>query len=126
MTIKTLHGPINFQLQRFKNSQECVEKEETYFSLTGQFQEVYITQRLQELSAYYSTILSYKEVENLVIRVTGEKQISDQKAWQIVNDKAVEISQFWKKEVEKTLNNKELQFPKIQEKIDIYEAHIGF
>jgi len=122
VTIKTLHGPINFQLQRFKDSQEYVEKEETYFSLTKQFQEVYITQRLQELSAYYSTILSYKEVENLVIRVTGEKQISDQTAWQIVNNKAVKISQFWKKEVEKTLNNKELNFPKIQDKIDIYDS----
>ena len=99
-----------------------MEKEETYFSLTGQFQEVYITQRLQELSAYYSTILSYKEVENLVIRVTGEKQISDQKVWQIVNDKAVEISQCWKNEVEKTLNNKQLIFPKIQDKIDIYDS----
>ena len=65
MTIKTLHGPINFQLQRFRNSKPCAKKEETYFSLTGQFQEVYMTPRLQELSGYYSTILSYKEVENL-------------------------------------------------------------
>ena len=59
--------------------------------LTGQFQDVYITPRLQELSAYYSTILSYKEVENLVICITGDQQISDQKAWQIVNDKAVVV-----------------------------------
>jgi hypothetical protein len=81
-----------------------------------------MTPRLQELSAYYSTILSYKEVENLVIRVTGDQQISDQKAWQIVNDKAVKISQFWQDEVEKTLNSKELSFPKIQDKIDIYDS----
>jgi hypothetical protein len=122
VTISTLHGPIHFQLQRFRDGTSGTKTEEDYFSLTGQFQKVYITQRLQELSAYYSTILSYKEVENLVVRVTGDKQISDQKAWQIVNDKAVEISQCWKNEVEKTLNNKELIFPKIQDKIDIYDS----
>jgi len=122
VTIKTLHGRITFRVQRFKNSTQPTEKEQNYFDLTGQFQEVYITPRLQELSAYYSTILSYKEVENLVIRITGDQQISDQKAWQIVNDKAVEISQSWQNEVEKTLNNKELSFPKIQDKIDIYNS----
>jgi len=122
VTISTLHGSIHFQLQRFRDGKPGAKKEGNYFSLTGHFQAVYITQRLQELTAYYSTILSYKQVENLVLRVTGEKQISDQKAWQIVNDKAVEISQFWKKEVEKTLNNEELHFPKIQDKIDIYDS----
>ncbi len=122
VTIKTLHGRIGFEVQRFKNKTQPTEKGENYFELTEQFQEVYITPRLQELSAYYSTILSYKEVENLVIRVTGDKQISDQKAWQIVNDKAVEISQSWQDQVEKTLSNKELSFPKIQDKIDIYDS----
>ena len=120
--IKTLHGRIRFEVQRFKNKIQSAKKGENYFELTKQFQEVYITPRLQELSAYYSTILSYKEVENLVIRVTGDKQISDQKAWQIVNDKAVEISQSWQDQVEKTLNNKALSFPKIQDKIDIYDS----
>ena len=47
VTIKTLHGPIHFQLQRFKDSPSGDKKKETYFSLTGQFQEVYITPRLQ-------------------------------------------------------------------------------
>lgn len=122
VTIKTLHGRITFKVQRFKNGLQPTEKEQNYFGLTGQFRDSYITSRLQELSAYYSTILSYKEVENLVIRITGDQQISDQKAWQIVNDKAMEISQSWQNEVEKTLNNKELSFPKIQDKIDIYDS----
>lgn len=108
VTIKTLHGRIRFEVQRFKNKTRPTEKGENYFELTEQFRKVYITPRLQELSAYYSTILSYKEVENLVSRVTGDKQISDQKAWQIVNDKAVEIGQSWQDQVEKTLNNKKL------------------
>jgi hypothetical protein len=122
VTIKTLHGRIRFKVQRFIDNTQPTEKEQSYFDLTRQFQDIYVTPRLQELSAYYSTLLSYKEVENLIIRVTGDKQISDQKAWQIVNDKAVEISQSWQNEVEKTLNNKELSFPKIQDKIDIYDS----
>jgi hypothetical protein len=123
VTIKTLHGRITFKVQRFKNGVQPTEKEQNYFDLTRQFQDIYVTPRLQELSAYYSTILSYKEVENLVIRVTGDQQISDQKAWQIVHDKAVEISQSWQNEVEKTLNNKELSFPKIQDNIDLYDSN---
>jgi len=58
VTISTLHGSIHFQLQRFRDGTPDAKKEQNYFNLTGQFQEVYITQRLQELTAYYSTILS--------------------------------------------------------------------
>ena len=36
--------------------------------------------------------------------------------------KAVEISQAWQIEVEQTLGNKALSFPKIQDKIDIYNS----
>lgn len=81
-----------------------------------------MTLRLQELSAYYGTLLSYKHVENLVTRITGAPQLSDQKVWQIVNDKAVEIGQAWRSEAEKTLNNGELPFPKTQEKVGIYDG----
>jgi hypothetical protein len=109
-------------MQRFREGVRPTEKEGTYFSLTGQFQEGYITPRLQELSAYYSTLLSYQHVENLVTRITGVRQLSDQKIWQIVNDKAVEISRVWRIEAEETLNSKALSFPKIQEKVDIYDG----
>lgn len=43
--------------------------------------------------AYYINRLSYKEVENLAKRVTGEKQLSDQGIWAEVREKAGEISQ---------------------------------
>lgn len=42
-----------------------------------------------------------------MVRVTGDQQLSDQKIWQIVGDKAVEISQAWQIEVEQTLSSKE-------------------
>ena len=112
-------------MQRFREGARSTKKEETYFSLTGQFQEGYITPRLQELSAYYSTLLSYQHVENLVTRITGFQQLSDQKIWQIVNDKAVEISRVWRIEAEETLNSKALSLPKIQEKVGLNETSRG-
>ena len=117
-----MHGRIVFKVQRFKTGAIPGDKEPTYFSLTEQFRDVYITPRLQELSAYCSTIVSYSQVENLVMRITGDRQISDQKAWQIVNDKAVEIGRSWQRVVEKKPNDKALSFPKIREKIDIYDS----
>lgn len=122
MTIKTLHGRITFQVQRFKDGTRPAEEEQTYFELTGQFQTGYISLRLQEFSAYYSNRLSYQEVENLVLRVTGDRQLSDQKIWQIVHGKMVEISQAWQMEVEQTLSNPALSFPKIQDNIDLYDG----
>lgn len=65
--------------------------------------------------------MSYTEVANLIGRVTGDRQLSDQKVRQIVVDKTVEISQRLRGEVEGQLSNQELTFPKIEEKIDIYD-----
>jgi DNA-directed RNA polymerase specialized sigma54-like protein len=38
--------------------------------------------------------LSYANVAELIHRVTGDRQLSDQKIWQIAKEKAVEIQQF--------------------------------
>lgn len=121
VTIKTLHGRIHFKVQRFIDTTKSADQEQSYFDLTAQFPEVYITPRLQELTAHYSTLLSYKEVDHLIVRMTGERQISDQKAWQIVNDKAAEISQSWQIKTEKTLNDPQWSFPEIQGNLDIYD-----
>ena len=77
---------------------------------------------MQELAGYYSNRLSYANVANLVERVTGERQLSDQKIWEIARDKTVEISQAWQAKVEKTRNDSELSFPEIQEKINLYDS----
>jgi hypothetical protein len=88
--------------------------------LTDQFKERYISDRLQEFSAYYSNRLSYAQVANLISRVTGDRQLSDQKVRQLVVDKTVEISQRLQNEVKEQLSNPELIFPKIKEEIEIY------
>jgi len=45
------------------------------------------------LSAYYSNRLSYTEVEQLIVRLTGDQLLSDQTINQIVLKKAEAISQ---------------------------------
>ena len=90
LEIKTLHGKIHFKVQRFKIKDS--DEDVTYFDLTNQFQDGYISDRLKEFSSYYSNRLSYEEVEELIQRTTGEKQLSDQKIRGIVVDKASELS----------------------------------
>ena len=49
--------------------------------------------------AYYSNRLSYQSVEDLVERISGDKLLSDQKIWEIVVNKAVEVSSQWQSEI---------------------------
>ena len=48
---------------------------------------------MKELIAYYSNRQSYEEVEKLVERMSGARLVSDQKAWEVVVDKALEVSE---------------------------------
>jgi hypothetical protein len=60
VTIKGLHGKIEFRLQRFIQPGEGGPV--TYFDLTDQFQAGYISEGLKEMAVYYSNRLSYQEV----------------------------------------------------------------
>jgi hypothetical protein len=66
--------------------------------LTEQLSEGYISLRLQEMSSYYSNRMSYKEVEKLIERLSGERLLSDQKIYQLVQSKAQKVSQQWREE----------------------------
>ena len=90
VTIKTLNGSFTFKNKRFLES-NCDQTSHTYLGLTNQFEEGYIRYGLQEFSVYYSNRLSYEEVEELVERTTGEKQLSDQSIQNTVVDKALEL-----------------------------------
>jgi len=83
-----LHGKFQFQLQRYQVDGIGL----SYFELTEQLSDGYISPRLQEFIAYYSNRFSYKEVEKLVERFTGKQLLSDQKIWQIVSNKALVVS----------------------------------
>lgn len=93
MTLKTLHGNFVFLEQRFTRADGSGEVR--YFELSGEFADGYESARLREFSAYYSNRLSYEEVARLVERVSGRRQVSDQRIWQGVVEKACEVSQDW-------------------------------
>lgn len=93
----------------------------SYFELTEQLRESYVTQRLQELSAYYSNRMSYQDVEQLVERVSGEKLLSDQSIWQLVKRKAVQVSQQLQTEVQTTLSEG-VKLPQINRTVNLYDS----
>ncbi len=120
MTIKTLHGKFNIDVQLF--TKKGVNGRISYFELSKQFQDDYISNGLKEYSAYYSNRTSYEEVEKMHKRNTGEKLLSDQKIQQIVVNKAVEVSKGIAKEVDSILKEKDYALPKINCEVDIYDT----
>ena len=57
-----------------------------------QFEDGYISERLKEYSSWLSCKLSYKSVEEVLFRHTGEQVLSDQKIQEIVLDTANKVS----------------------------------
>lgn len=89
-----------------------------YFELTRQFEKGYESEKLKELSAYYSNRMSYTEVEKLIERQTGEKLLSGQQIRQIVVDKAVEISKQIGSNVKAVTEG--IDMPEVAKVVDIY------
>jgi hypothetical protein len=116
--IKTLHGKFVFPLQKYQGHEQGT----SYFKLTNQLQEGFVSPRLQELCGYYSNRLSYKEVERLVERVTGDCLLSDQGIWHIVNTKAQAVSQQLQQGVASTLVQTPLSTLDVNSQIDLYDS----
>jgi hypothetical protein len=114
--VKTLHGQFEFQLQKYLQDGQSL----SYFDLTEQLTDGYVSNRLQELSAYYSNRMSYEEVAGLVKRITGEGLLSDQSIWQIVQRKAVQVSEQWNREVETSLSGV-VGLPEVNGQVDVYD-----
>lgn len=115
-----MHGKFKINVQRFKQEGE---KDKSYFDLTNQFQDEYISARLQEFCGYYSNRLSYEGVEELVRRLTGFKLLSDQKLREIVIKKAVKASREEEKKMEIVKRAEELEIPAINPKVNIYDPY---
>ncbi len=122
MTIKTLDGGFEFKVQRFILDEAGQERQVDYFELTDQFQTGYFSDRLKEFAAYYSNRLSYEDNEELIRKLAGSQQISDQKIHQLVVGKALEVSQALTEETQRILGDPTQQLPPINEQVNIYEA----
>jgi len=121
ITIKTLNGPFPFNNQRFLED-NCDQTSHTYLDLTNQFENGNVSEGLKEFSTYYANRLSYKEVEELVERTSGKKQLSDQSVQNTVVDKALEVSKQVESEAKKVLDDDSLELPEINEEVDVYNA----
>ena len=114
--IKTIHGQFYFRLPKYLvKGKSC-----NYFDLTSQFTTENISHGLQELVAYYSNRISYQEVENLVEKISGEKLLSDPMIWDIVVNKAVEISSKWQQEIQSIKQSIKSE-SQIASLVDIYD-----
>lgn len=114
--IKTLHGQFEFELQKYL----CDGKSVSYFDLSEQMRDSYLSNRLQEFSAYYSNRMSYPEVEHLVQRMAGERVLSDQSIWQIVQTKALQVSEQLKTQVQTTLIEP-VKLPALNPTVNVYD-----
>ena len=114
--LKTIHGQFDFRLQKYLvKGKSC-----NYFDLTSQLTTGNISHGLQELVAYYSNRISYQEVENLVEKISGKKLLSDQKIWDIVVNKAVEISSKWQQQIQSIKQSIKSE-SQIASLVDIYD-----
>jgi hypothetical protein len=109
-------------VQRFILDEDGQERQVDYFELTNQFQAGYFSDRLKEFAAYYSNRLSYEDNEELIWKLAGSQQISDQKIHQLVVGKALEVSQGLTEDTQRILGDKTKKLPPINEKVNLYEA----
>ena len=102
----------------------CDQTSHTYLGLTNQFEDGHTSEGLKEFSTYYANRLSYEEVEELVERNTGEKQLSDQSVQNTVVNKALEVSKQIASEALSILENDTLGLKDINQEVDIYNAEV--
>ena len=121
ITIKTLSGSFPFKNQRFLEN-NCDQTSHTYLGLTGQFEDGHTSEGLKEFSAYYANRMSYEEVEELVERHTGAKQLCDQSVQNTVVAKALELSKQVVSEASSVLEDDTQELPEINKEVDVYDS----
>ena len=78
--------------------------------------------RLEELCGHYANRLSYENLEDLVERMTGDRLLSDQAIWAIIQAKAETYSQQICKQVQTTLESVNSSKIEVNPIIEIYSA----
>jgi hypothetical protein len=117
-----VEGDFQFKVQRFVINEAGQERQGDYFELTHQFQTGYFSDSLKEFAAYYSNRLSYEDNEELIRRLAGSQQLSDQKIHQLVVGKALEVRQALLEETQLILSDTAKKLPAITGKVDIDEG----
>lgn len=119
MKIKTIHGMIEFRMQRWRVSGGS--QEVTYFDLSGELRAGYVSERLKEVSAYYSNRMSYGEVAGLVERLSGVRQLSDQGIQELVIERA-QVASRRLEAARSELEAQGVRMPLVKGEVDVYAA----
>lgn len=115
MTLRTLHGRILFPVQRFE---DCAGKHCSYFDFQQEFQDSYVSERLQEYSLWLSLGSSYEKVEQMLDRQTHDHVISSNQIRCLAVEKAEDISRQQALSVQQT---EEMPMPAIAASLDLYD-----
>ncbi len=115
--IKTMHGRFNFGLQKYQIDGE----HKSYFDLSQQMNSGYVSLRLQEIAAYYSNRMSYEEVARLIERMSGDRLLSDQSIYEIVNKKAQQVSQRLQQDLQGIEGLEEKTLIPVKVDVDLYD-----
>src|SRR4051794_26667624 len=110
-----MHGKVRFRVQRYRQRQTALKS--SYFDLTDQFREGYVSSRLKEFVAYYAGRISYEEVERLLVRSTGAKLLSDQKIQQLLLKKAAALSRIQQAKIARLVEAREM--PAVRRTVDL-------
>lgn len=85
--------------------------------LGGQGQDgCHVSDALREFCTYYATKLSYQEVSQLVLRVSGQPLVSDQTIWRLAEQMACTVSEAVQERVDAT----QAEMPAVSEQVDVY------
>jgi hypothetical protein len=115
----SLHGKIAFRVQQY-----CYPEGggyQNYFTLTGQFQHGYISERLEELTSWLATRQSYETVEETVERMVGERLLSDQTIHDVVVKNARDLSARQQQQVNGMADR---ELPAINRQVVLYDATV--
>lgn len=117
VTLKTLHGEFEFRMQKYRLDDGMSV---SFLDIRQGLPAQYISRGLQELSVYYSNRMSYREVAGLVERQCGQRVLSEQTIWQLVQQSAVALSRQVEWEVKRELAT-DFSLP-VAQAIAVYEA----
>lgn len=117
--IRSMQGKFEFRVQQFYDLLACEYKNwlqlKNYCSLHD-----YISEGLKAYSAWLSLGSSYEHSSRILERQLGEKILSDQSIYHIVESKATAVSQASKSAVLRVLADSDM--PTISEDVDLYSA----
>ena len=118
ITIKTLHGSIEFKNQRFRDREG--REVSGYVESAGEGLKHHCTRGLEELACRYARDTSYGKAVEVIKDVSGQEQLSSQTIHKLVADRAQQVSEEVGREARLQLSREKM--PEVNPKVDLYAA----